>query len=285
MSACFKSISAAILTSAALLAAPASAQDGPSVDRVIATVNGAEITLGHMLALRSGLPAQYAQIPAESLFDGLLEQLIQQTLLMQDHGDELSQRSRILLENERRAVVAGDVIQDIFDEALSDDAVQAAYEAQYTQADDETEYNASHILVETREDADALKKQLDDGAEFAALAKEHSVGPSGASGGDLGWFGPGVMVESFFESVAALEIGEISRPVQTQFGWHLIRLDDTRISEVPPLVEVRGDIEESLRQQALDSYVAELEQNGTVDRADTGDIDPAIVNQTELLEN
>lgn len=274
------------LAAAVLLAPFSSAQDRPSADRVLATVNGTDITLGHVLALRAGLPAQYSQIPEAALFNGVLEQLIQQTLLMQARGDApLSRRAELLLENERRAIVAGEMIQDIFENALSDETVQAAYEAEYTTDAQETEYKASHILVETREQAEALTEELAQGANFAALAQEHSVGPSGASGGSLGWFGDGVMVAPFFEAVAALAPGQVSEPLETQFGWHVILLEETRLRETPPLADVRAEIEDSLQQQALEDRVGALEESGNVERADISDIDPAVVNALDLLEN
>ena len=278
-------LSAFALASALALPVPAAAQDTPDPDTVMATVNGTDITLGHMIALRASLPAQYAQLPAELLFDGILDQLIQQTLLMQDHNGDLSRRNALILENERRGIIASEVIDEVMNADLSDDAVQAVYDEDYAGAEAETEYQAAHILVETEEDAKTIVQELADGANFGELAAEKSTGPSGPNGGDLGWFGAGVMVEPFFQAVAALEPGEISDPVQTQFGWHIIKLNETRVKDTPELEEVRADIEEQLRQAAFDAHLDKLTAGAKIDRADTADIDPETVNNLNLLEN
>ena len=277
--------SAMALAAGLLTAAPAAAQDAPDPEAVVATVNGTDITLGHMIALRSGLPQQYAQLPPEVLFNGILEQLVQQTLLMQDFEGELSRQSELLIENERRAVVAGEVIIEVMGADPDADAVQAAFDEKYGNAEDETEYSAAHILVESEDEAKALIEELEGGADFATLAQENSVGPSGGNGGDLGWFGKGTMVEDFFNAVTALEAGEVSAPVETQFGWHVIKLNETRIKDQPLLQDVRAELEEELRQVAFEDHVKTLEARGDVDRADTTGIDPAAINDMTLLED
>ena len=277
-------LSATALITGLTITSPAIAQDAPTLDTVMASVGDSEITLGHMLALRNGLPADYDQIPPEVLFKGVLDQLIQQTLLMRAHEGPLSEAAKWRLENETRAVTAADVIDRVLETALTDKALQAAYEAQYTGGDEETEYKAAHILVETEDEAKALVTELDGGANFAALAQEHSTGPSGPGGGDLGWFSDGVMVQEFFAAVAKLEPGQVSPPVQTQFGWHVIKLNETRIKERPSLDEVRGELADGIRQQAFDDYVAKLEGDTEITRTDISAYDPALINNSTLLE-
>lgn len=273
----------ALITGLAI-ATPAIAQDAPTLDTVMASVGDSEITLGHMLALRNGLPADYDQLPPEVLFKGVLDQLIQQTLLMRAHEGPLSEAAKWRLENETRAVTAGDVIDGVLKTALTDEALQAAYEAQYTGGDEETEYKAAHILVETEDEAKALVSELESGANFAALAREHSTGPSGPGGGDLGWFSDGVMVQEFFDAVAKLESGQVSPPVKTQFGWHVIKLNETRVKERPALDEVRDELADGIRQEAFNDYVAKLEGDTEITRTDTSAYDPALINNTTLLE-
>nr|WP_306151595.1 peptidylprolyl isomerase [Roseovarius sp. MMSF_3281] len=278
-------LSAMALATGLLTAAPAAAQDTPDPDAVVATVNGTDITLGHMIALRSSLPQQYNQLPPEVLFDGLLEQLVQQTLLMQSFEGDLSRQSELLIENERRAVVAGEAITRVMGTEPDSEAVQAAYDEKYGNAEEETEYKAAHILVETEDEAKALIEELEGGADFAALAQENSIGPSASNGGDLGWFGAGTMVEPFFNAVAELETGEVSDPLETQFGWHVITLNETRIKEQPALDDVRAELEEQLRQAAFEEHVKKLEADGDVSRADTSGIDPSAINDMTLLED
>ena len=277
-------LSATALITGLTITSPAIAQDAPTLDTVMASVGDSEITLGHMLALRNGLPADYDQIPPEVLFKGVLDQLIQQTLLMRAHEGPLSEAAKWRLENETRAVTAANVIDGVLEAALSDEALQAAYEAQYTGGDQKTEYKAAHILVKTEDEAKALVTELEGGANFAALAQDHSTGPSGPGGGDLGWFSDGVMVQEFFDAVAKLEPGQVSPPVQTQFGWHVIKLNETRIKERPSLDEVRGELADGIRQQAFDDYVAKLEGDTEITRTDISAYDPALINNSTLLE-
>ncbi len=277
---------APVLIAALAAAAPAAAQDDtPALDTVMATVGDTEITFGHMLALRATLPQQYSQVPADVLFRGVLDQLVQQELLSQAQKGELSAVARLRLDNERRTIMAADVITEVTGDAITDKALQEAYDSKYATAADETEYRASHILLKTEEEAKAVIQELENGANFADLAKERSTGPSGASGGKLGWFGEGMMVPEFFEAVTALDVAEVSGPVKTQFGWHVIKLNETRTKEKPNLEEVRGELADTLRRQALDAYVAKLEAKQTVDRSGSEGIDTALINKLDLLEN
>lgn len=267
------------------LATSAPAQDSPTPDTVIATVDGTDVTLGHMLVLRAGLPQEYDQAPADQLFPAILDQLIRQTLLMQTQTGEISQVTQLRLDNERRAILAAAAVQAALAGAVTDEALQQLYDARFADATPETEYNAAHILVETEKEAQDLVIQIQGGANFAALAQEHSIGPSGPSGGDLGWFGEGAMVQEFQDAVAALAVGTVSAPVQTQFGWHLIKLIETRIKARPPLDEVRGDLSAELQQRAFETYLATLESSATITRADASTFDAALINKTDLLEN
>jgi peptidyl-prolyl cis-trans isomerase C len=265
---------AAALTAFAL-AGPAAAQDAPALDTVVATVNGDEITLGHMVAARSSLPQQYQQLPDDVLFNALLDQLVQQTLLSQTQ-DALSGMAEMALENERRMLGAAQAIEGIVGESVTEEALQAAYEARYADAEPGTEYNASHILVETQELAQQLIEELEGGADFAALAEEHSTGPSGPSGGSLGWFGEGAMVEPFQNAVQEMEPGSVrSEPVQTQFGWHVIRLNETRPAEAPALDEVRGELAEEIRQAAVEDRLQALSDAAEIDRSGAESLDPS----------
>ena len=263
------------------LALPASAQDASTV---VATVNGTDITVGHMIVARATLPQRFQELPDEVLFTGILDQLVQQTLLAQSFDGDLPNRAKLSLENETRSVTAGEAIERLLSGAVTESAVQAAYEERFADAEATEEYNASHILVATEEEAQAIKEEIEGGADFAATAREKSTGPSGPNGGSLGWFGPGMMVPTFEAAVIALEVGEVSDPVETQFGWHVITLNETRTAELPSLDDVRGEIEQQLRESAVESRVAELREAGTVDDAAAQDIDPAILKDLGLLE-
>jgi peptidyl-prolyl cis-trans isomerase C len=267
-----------------LAAVPAAAQDeAADAGTVVATVGGTEITLGHMIALRERLPEQYRQLPDDALFDGVLQQLINQEALSQA-ADETSPRTELVIENERRALRANSVLQGVAEDAVSDEAIEQAYEETYGDAEPTTEWNAAHILLETEEAANEIKAALDDGADFAELARERSTGPSGPNGGDLGWFGPGMMVPKFEETVSGLEPGSVSEPFQTQFGWHVARLNEVREAEPPALEEVRPQLVEQVQQQAIEARVESVTEGVEVVREDPSAIDPSLLSDTSLID-
>lgn len=274
------SIFAAIILSAVTASA---AQAEPSADTVVASVNGTEITVGHMILVRESLPEQYRNLPNEQLFDGILEQLIQQTLLADLIGDKVSRKIRLTLENDRRLMKASQAVEELSAQAIGEDEIAASYDDRYADADMGMEYDASHILVETEEAAVNLIDKLQAGADFVELAKEFSTGPSGPGGGALGWFGLGMMVPPFEAAVVAMEKGAISSPVKTDFGWHVIKLNDTRAISAPALDEVRGEIIAELQRIAIERRIDELRQQATISRTPVEDIGVAVISQSELM--
>jgi len=271
-----------LLVSAAIslsLAAPVAAQDASTV---LATVNGTDITLGHLIAMRAMLPAQYQELPDEVLYNGMLDQLIQQEVVADSLRGSEDARTKLTMENEDRAFLASVAIDAIAFDTIADADVQALYDANFADAGGDQEWNASHILVATEEEAQSLVEQLNDGADFVALAQEFSTGPSGPNGGALGWFGAGMMVPEFETAVAGLEAGEISAPVQTQFGWHVVKLNESRFSMPPALGDVRADLEEELRRQRVDAYLAELTETAEITRPEV-EIDMSLIRNIDLL--
>ena len=180
--------------------------------------------------------------------------------------------------------MAAEVVGKILETAVTDAAIQAAYDEQYAQAEAETEYQAAHILVETEEEAQAIVEELEGGAEFAAVAREKSTGPSGPNGGSLGWFGQGMMVPPFEAAVMEMEVGDISAPVQTQFGWHVIQLNETRIKEAPTLEEVRDELRAKVEQDVVKAHIDGLVENANVDRSGSEAIDPKLLSNMDLTE-
>lgn len=279
-------ISVAAITLALCLSGPIAAQDtqAPDLNTVVSTVNGVEITLGHLAIARATLPEQYQSLPADVLFTGILDQLISQSALAQSYTGNLPQRITLALENEQRSLVAGEVVEAVMADAVTDDVLNQAYREQYLDAEKGEEYNAAHILVETEEAALEIQQELKDGAIFEALAREKSTGPSGPSGGNLGWFGTGMMVPSFEAAVIALEVGEVSDPVQTQFGWHVIKLIETRLVEAPALEEVRPQLEAEIREAAVQAHIKSLVDAADVDKSMTSGMDPSIINQINIFD-
>ncbi len=256
----------------------------PTADTVLARVGDSEITVGNLIALRAGLPPQYAQIPIEMIAPGMLDQLVRQSILAQSSKGEPSKLETLTLENEKTALRAEAEARKIVATAVTDEAVQKAYDEQIAKAPAETEYHAAHILVASEDDAKAAIKELDGGADFNELAKAKSTGPSGPEGGDLGWFSDGMMVEPFFEAVQKMKPGEISPPVQTEFGWHVIKLIETREKPKPTLDEVREELTTELQQEALNAYIETLEKDIKVERTDLNTLDLNVINDPALLE-
>ncbi|KNG93333.1 peptidylprolyl isomerase [Pseudaestuariivita atlantica] len=255
-----------------------------TADTVLATVNGQDITLGHVIVIRAGLPPEYQNLGEDVLLSGILDQLIQQAAVNDTDGDELPKRARVALENEKRTILAGQALEAVANSAVTDEALQAAYDARYADAPVKQEYNASHILVETEEEARELVEMLAEGADFAELAKEKSTGPSGPNGGLLGWFGEGAMVPSFEAAVIALAPGEVSAPVQTQFGWHVIKMNEVRDLPGPSLDDVRDELAGEIREEAVRAHVDARTAAADITRLDLETIDPAVVTRTDLLD-
>ena len=253
-----------------------------SATTVVATVNGTNITLGEMIALREQLPAQYKQLPNDMLFKGILDQLIQQTMLQQEAEKHLSEQDKLQLANTKRAFLANLVLQGVSASATSEAALQDAYNKQYANVDTGMEYHAAHILVPTEAEAKAIKAKLDAGADFATLAKQDSKDGSAQDGGDLGWFGLGMMVKPFEDAVVKLKPGQVSDPVQTQFGWHIIKLEGTRPAKKPTLAEVQDKLAKQLEDDAVAAKIKALTDASKIERSADG-IDPGLLSDTKLI--
>lgn len=279
-------LSVASVAFATVLGFSATAQEtqAPDLNTVIAVVNGEKITLGHIAVARATLPPQFSEYPATVLFPGLLDQLINQTALAQSLEGELPARAAFALENEVRSLTAGEVVEQTMAAAPIEEEIQAAYDKTYGSLEGATEYRASHILVETEEAATAIIEDLNAGADFAETAKEKSTGPSGVNGGDLGWFGEGAMVPAFEAAVVALEPGAVSAPVQTQFGFHVIKLVETRAKPAPTLAEVRQELELSIQQQTVNELIEKLVSTSEIDRSGAENFDPNILDLIDLSQ-
>jgi len=265
---------------------PAAAQDATPADpsTVVATVGDTEITVGHMIVAWASLPEQYQGLPDDVLFQGILDQLVQQTALQQQFSGDLPSRISLQLENEQRSLVAGEAINGIMESPIAEADVLAAYAEEYSNSEQSTEFNASHILVETEEEALAIVEELKEGADFATVAREKSTGPSGPNGGQLGWFGEGAMVPEFEAAVVAMEPGAVSAPVKTQFGWHVITLNETRVQEAPKLEDVRAELEMQIRQIRAQAKIEEVTAAAQVDRSGAEGIAPSVIKQVSALE-
>lgn len=261
------------------LAAPLAAQDDQQEEKaaagpetIIATVNGEDVTLGELIALRAELPPQYQAIPDPMLYDGLRDQITSQILLRQAAESEgLADRPAVKrgLAFQRMSFLAELYIRERINAQLTPETLEAEYEARYVNAPEVTQYKARHILVPDEADAKEIAEEArKEGADFAEIAKARSTGPSGPNGGDLGWFEAGQMVPEFQEAAFALKPGEVSDPVKTQFGWHVILLEETRPRPAPTLDEVREELIGVMSREVTEAAIAELREKGDVSTAE-----------------
>lgn len=260
------------------------AQQQADADTVLATVGGVPITLGHMIAAVQSLPEQFRDLPDADLYQGLLTQLIQQNALAQTLPDDLDRATQLGLDNQMSGYLASAALEAAIAEQVTEASLRAFYAEQVAGFEGGTEWNASHLLVATEEEAAALKEQADAGADFAELARENSTGPSGPNGGALGWFGEGMMVPPFEAAVKELSVGEVSGPVQTQFGWHLVKLNETRVASAPPFEAVAGELREALTREVTAQVVDDATAAVEVERSEI-EIDPALIRNGALLED
>lgn len=240
-----------------------SAQSEAEGSKLLATVNGKNITEGDLSQYRSDRPNS-AQMHNQ---DALLNELVQQEVVYQDalrqNLDEDPQFIRDLERMRTRLLVSAAVQNAIDNAPVSDESLRKEYD-KLKERMVTTEYKAGHILVEDEEQANSLIKQLDQGADFAELAKKHSTDSSSAQGGDLGWVNPQQMVPSFSAALEQLEKGSYSKqPVKTPFGWHIIKLDDSRQTEPPAFEQIKPRLMQMVKQRYVGEYI-----EGLVDKAE-----------------
>ena len=272
---------AAALVAAPMLTAPAAWAADETADTVVATVNGQDITLGQMIIMKQSVQdPNMAGMPDQALWDMMLDQLVRQTAVAGTATENASIRAQVELQ--RRNALATAAVTAIAEAEPTDDELQAAYDRMFADAEEVTEYNAAHILVETKEEAEKIKAELDDGADFGEMAEQHSTGPSGPNKGDLGWFGADQMVAPFSEAVAGMEKGQISDPVETEFGWHVIKLNDSRLREAPTLDDVRDQLVQMVRREKVESEIESITADAEIEK--TEGVDPALLNNADLLE-
>lgn len=278
-------------------AAPAPAAEpasSPSGDTTIATINGQEISLD---LFRRYFTERARQTNAENtpaFQNRAFNEFVNILVTAQDAqkaGLDKEKDFELASEIQRLQLLSGFAVQNAAKTLEpSDEDLQKAYDERYGK-DKQVEYKARHILVKTEEEGKKIIEELKGGADFAELAKTRSLGPTGKEGGDLNWFGPGQMVQPFTDATAALKPGDYSStPVNTQFGWHVILLEDTRETEPPKLEDVKDELTQALQRQTLANYVtglrekADLKLNtdlikvtdgGEAQPTETGDAKPA----------
>ena len=250
---------------------------------VIAKINEKEIKLGHVILTALNLPKNYDDLPNDYIFNLILDQIIKQEIIAQNSKvNELFVTLNV--ENQERTFKATQEMNRILNGYPSEEKIKSTYELIKTNFSNQKEYNASHILVETKEEAIKLVNELSVGENFQELAKKNSIGPSSNNGGSLGWFSAGQMVPEFEAAALMLKINEISNPIKTEFGWHIIKLNDQRLKTVPTLEELKNEITQNLQQEFIENHINEIAQNVKIEIF-TNDIDPNIIRKEEFIKN
>ncbi len=247
---------------------PDSAAASVSEEDILATVNGSPITKEDIVAF---MQLKQQTQPGTQMNPGLLlNEMINTKLLVQEaesKGIQDTEEVKRMLKMQRAATLVSVVVRDYLDSLeLSDEELKAEYDAQIAGVDKD-EYKASHILLENEEDAKNLITQVKpDASNFADLAKEKSTGPSAKDGGDLGWFSARSMVPEFADAVKAMNKGEVSKtPVQSEFGWHIIYLEDVRDIPLPSFDDSKERLKLIVAQKKLQEHIAELREKANIE--------------------
>jgi len=253
---------------AGLLTAPITSRAQDS-DPVVARANGVDIRQSDLASAEDDIGSAMPQMGADQKRDYLVTYLADVIILAADQH-QLANRSDVKhrIEFERNKAMMEALLQDAGKAAMTDEALHKVYDEAIKQTPNEEEVHARHILVATEGEAKDIEAQLKNGADFAALAKQKSKDPGAAEGGDLGYFTKEQMVPEFAEAAFKLDKGQISDPVKTQFGWHIIKIEDKRIKPTPTFDEVKGQLQNYVARRAQAELVENLRKSATIERLD-----------------
>ncbi|MBV9836239.1 MAG: peptidylprolyl isomerase [Alphaproteobacteria bacterium] len=251
-------------------AAPAPAP-APAADPVVATVNGQSIRLSDVQRQQQTLPEQYRALPLHMIFPALLDQMVDRKLMIAEARKAEVQKTEDY--KRRMADLEERLAQDVWltrevEKRVTPDLIKARYEKKIKEMPAEEEVSARHILVASEDDAKKIIEELGKGGDFAKIAKDKSTDKaSGAQGGDLGWFKKGDMVKEFAEAAFALEKGKMTpAPIKTQFGYHIIKLEDRRKAGPPPLAELEDEIKGELTREAFSGMIEGLRKAAKIEK-------------------
>ena len=257
-------------------------QDSLSADTPFVEVNGKVIKFGSAIIAFSKIQQSNINFDQKTIFSQIVQQLVNEELLSQKIEKE-NQLTLLALEHEKRSAKAAQMVSKILKNFPSDELVSSAYQSLTDQLKGSLEYNASHILVNEEDQAKNILKDLNGGKDFADLAKKHSVGPTAKNGGNLNWFDLNTMVPEFSTALMVLSEGDVSQPVKTKFGWHVIKLNETREKKIPSLEKVRPQLVQNLRQRKINDYLNSLNQNSEINFL-RKNINPNEITNLQLLE-
>ena len=247
---------------------------------IVANVNNEDISLETMIHAMNELPPEIQSQPFMSYYEDLLERVIDIKLFAQEGkkmklDEEPSVRAAIDFVIEKVLMQA--FLSKYVQENIKEENLKASYNNFIADETSREEIKASHILIDTESEAIDVINMLNDGDDFAELAKNKSTGPSGPSGGDLGWFKRGQMVPPFEKAAFSLNKNEISqRPVQTQFGWHVIKIFDKRIPEAPSYENMKSKLIQDLERKIVSKKIQDLRNDALIEKLSSSELEPLL---------
>lgn len=247
---------------------------------IVANVNNEDISLETMIHAMNELPPEIQSQPFMSYYEDLLERVIDIKLFAQEGkkmklDEEPSVRAAIDFVIEKVLMQA--FLSKYVQENIKEDNIKASYNNFIADETSREEIKASHILMDTESEAIDVINMLNDGDDFAELAKNKSTGPSGPSGGDLGWFKRGQMVPPFEKAAFSLNKNEITqRPVQTQFGWHVIKIFDKRIPEAPSYESMKNKLIQDLERKIVSKKIQDLRNDAFIEKLSSSELEPLL---------
>ena len=247
---------------------------------IVANVNNEDISLETMIHAMNELPPEIQSQPFMSYYEDLLERVIDIKLFAQEGkkmklDEEPSVRAAIDFVIEKVLMQA--FLSKYVQENLKEENLKASYNNFIADETSREEIKASHILMDTESEAIDVINMLNDGDDFAELAKNKSTGPSGPSGGDLGWFKRGQMVPPFEKAAFSLNKNEITqRPVQTQFGWHVIKIFDKRIPEAPSYENMKSKLIQDLERKIVSKKIQDLRNDALIEKLSSSELEPLL---------
>ena len=234
----------------------------PPGNPIVARVDGVELHLSDVEAAQQNLPPQAQKLPLEQIYPMLLDRLVDGALITEagrkEHLDQDPDVQSRLKRYEDRLIQEA-YLNRAIKQAETEDRLKARYQDLLKEKAGHEEVHARHILLATEEEAKSVIAQLDKGADFAALAKQYSTDPNAQSGGDLGYFGHDDMVAEFADAAFALPAGQYTKtPVKTEFGWHVIKVEDRRLSKPPSFEEARDELSQDLARDIIEAKLQAL---------------------------
>lgn len=257
---------ALLALAAALISSPVFAADSKDV---LARMEGKDITRADLNAFMKNLPPQAKALPPAIIEPMALDQLINDQLILNAAKEDKIEDSKAFKEREAQLhdqLMREAYLTDKIDGKVTDGAVRNEYSKMVHDNPAQTEYQARHMLVDSKEDAEDLIKQLDKGADFAKLAAKNNKGPEKEKGGELGYFTAKEVVPEFGEALEKMKIGEVTKePIKTQFGWHVIQLENKRKREAPKYDQVKDQLRNQVQQRYAQEEIEKLRKNAKVE--------------------